>query len=584
MLQIKIKPYSIISLEPPPYRLALLVAILSGCFTTFIIFPVETLWPLIAVYDLSTVKRLGKLLIVLLVILAVYRLFMEKYRVRSLLFNTERLETLLKNLPGMAYRCFNSKNWPMDFVSEGCYALCGYKRSEIENQHVLWGMFTHQDDIEAVEKSVLDAVDKGEAFEVEYRIIARGGEEKWVWERGRAVGRMDDEIILEGLITDITDRKLAEQSLMQAEAYSKAVVDTAVEAVVSIDEQGHIETINLAAENMFEYTPEMILGENIRCLISPDYLEEYDQYRSHFQEDHLAHRVGGGCEVMGIRQNGSTFPMHFVVSEILNQPDRKYVGLIRDLSVQREAEREVREQRDQLAHVDRLNTLGEMASAIAHEINQPLTAISMYSQTGLRLLNQKPPQNERCLDVLYKLSIQAHRAGAIIEHSQRFSRQNESHREEVDCNVLLREVHKLAEVEARIRDIVIILQLAGLLPMVVCDPVQIQQVVLNLLRNGMESMKEAGYKRGNRIVVQTHRSDIGVKISVIDSGTGITADVAEQLYRPFSTTKDTGTGIGLSISRTIIRAHGAQLKFLNNENGGVTFYFTLPYTTYKKHD
>jgi two-component system sensor kinase FixL len=225
-----------------------------------------------------------------------------------------------------------------------------------------------------------------------------------------------------------------------------------------------------------------------------------------------------------------------------------------------------------------------MASAIAHEINQPLTAISMYSQTGLRLLNQKPPQNERCLDVLYKLSIQAHRAGAIIEHSQRFSRQNESHREEVDCNVLLREVHKLAEVEARIRDIVIILQLAGLLPMVVCDPVQIQQVVLNLLRNGMESMKEAGYKRGNRIVVQTHRSDIGVKISVIDSGTGITADVAEQLYRPFSTTKDTGTGIGLSISRTIIRAHGAQLKFLNNENGGVTFYFTLPYTTYKKHD
>jgi len=506
----------------------------------------------------------------------------ERQRVRRLRINAERLETLLKNLPGMAYLCLHKKDWPMEFVSEGCHALCGYERSDIEEQRVLWGSFTHPEDLEAVEASVDEAVERNEPFEIEYRIIARSGEEKWVWERGRAVGTRDDEILLEGLITDITDRKLAEQALVHAESYAKAVVDTAVESVITIDEDGRIETCNRSAQTMFGYRPETLEGENLRKLIAEDYLEQYRQYIADYQQRNPT-VLRAGCEVMGCRRDGGTFPIHLVFSEVLGQPERKYVGLIRDLTSQKEAEREVREHREQLAHVDRLNTLGEMASAIAHEINQPLTAISMYAESGMRLLDKDPPRPQRLRDALEKLSTQAHRAGAVIEHVQQFAKPQEGHNTEVDCNALLREVHRLAEVEALIRDIVITLSPARPLPMIVCDPIQIQQVVLNLLRNGMESMKEVGCQNGNRIVLQTARMVSGVKISVIDRGGGLSEEVLNQLYRPFSSTKGAGMGMGLSISRSIVRAHGGRLEFTNNTDSGATFYFTLPYTQ-RSHD
>jgi len=585
MLQVnnQVPLIALTSSDALPHRLYILLSIIAWVSVYMIVFIAGSLFPVAADSFFSTIFIMLQFLLGPIMAMLVYLLLVERYRVRQLHFNADRLETLLKNLPGMAYRCFNRKYWPMEFVSEGCYALCGYDRRDLEEQRVLWGKFiTHPDEIEFVERSILDAVGKDEPFEVEYRIITREGEEKWVWERGRAVGVLDGETILEGLITDITDRKLTEQALMRAEAYAKAVVDTAVEAVITIDEMGCIETVNRAAQTMFAYTPEAIKGENIRRLIAGDYLEEYNQYIMHYQEDRSSRVASAGCEVMGRRQDDSTFPIHFVINEVLNQPERKYVGLIRDLTLQREAEKEVREQREQLAHVDRLNTLGEMATVIAHEINQPLTAISMYAQSGLRFLDRDNPKPERLRDALEKLYVQAHRAGSVIERVQQLSRQHESHSEEVDCNALIRDVHKLAEVEAQIRDIVITLKLPRLLPMVVCDPVQIQQVVLNLLRNGMESMKKAGYNHGNRIVLHTSGTGAGVRISIIDSGSGISDETAEQLYRPFSTTKDTGMGMGLSISRSIVRAHGGQLEFTNNANAGVTFYFTLPYARSKK--
>lgn len=520
--------------------------------------------------------------IFLVFLFLIYSLLKTKHQVKRLRINADRLETLLKNLPGMAYRCFNRKDWPMDFVSEGCYALCGYESMDLEKQRVLWGStFTHPDEVKFVEETILSAVARGEPFEVEYRIITRDGEEKWVWEKGRAVGSMNGETILEGLITDITDRKLAETALVQAEAYSKAVVDTAVEAVIAVDESGRIETFNRAAQQMFAYTAEEVRGENILILLSETYHEEYEQFIEHYLQGNESHMVGMEREVTARRKDNSEFPIHLSISEILNKNGRKYVSLIRDLSMQRAAEKEVREQREQLAHVDRLNTLGEMATVIAHEINQPLTAISMYAQSGLQLLKRDNPKPKRLQDALEKISIQTHRAGSVIERVQQLSQQ-QSHSEEVNCNALIKEVHKLAEVEAHIRDIVITLKLPRLLPMVICDPVQIQQVVLNLLRNGMESMKSAGCENGNRIMLNTSCTESGVKVSVIDSGKGISAEVAEQLYRPFSTTKDTGMGMGLSISRSIVRAHGGQLEFKNNINGGVTFYFTLPYTRSKR--
>ena len=489
--------------------------------------------------------------------------------------NADRLETLLKNLPGMAYRCLNLKHWPMEFVSDGCFELCGYHRHELESQSILWGDFTHPDVIDEVDRKVRAAASKNAPFEVEYRIITRSGEEKWVWERGRVVEIRDDGVaILEGFITDITDRKLAEASLMRAEAYAQAVVESAVEAVISIDSEGKIESSNHAAQSMFGYAPEAIQGMHSRLLFAPSYYREFDQ---HFRQcrDHEAINAIGG-DLNGSKKDGPEFPLHLSMSEIQTDQEQKYVLLIRDLTHQRAAEKEVREQRDLLAHVDRLNTLGEMAAGIAHEMNQPLTAISMYAQSSLRFLQNENPKLDRLQDALEKLSQQSHRAGAVIERMQEMTKQRDSHQEIVDCTRLVSEVHRLAEVEAQIRNFIIVLRLEKNLPRVKCDPIQIQQVMLNLLRNGMESMKTGANKPGSKIVLQVDVADNGVKVSIIDSGQGISRKMARQLYQPFTSTKESGMGLGLSISHSIIGAHGGQLEFVNNKAGGATFFFTLP--------
>lgn len=486
-----------------------------------------------------------------------------------------RLETLLKNLPGMAYRCLNQAHWPMEFVSDGCFELCGYHRRELESQAILWGDFTHPEMIDEVDRKVRSAAEQGAPFEVEYRIITRSGEEKWVWERGRVVEVRDDGVaILEGFITDITDRKLAENALKSAQAFAQAVVESAVEAVITLDSEACIASYNRAAQLMFDYGPDDMQGKHSRTLMPTSYYREYDRFFGLCKAHSTA--IKGGLELQACRHDGAQFPIHLSISEIGNEPQQKYVMLIRDLTQQRAAEQEVREQRGVLAHVDRLNTLGEMAAGIAHEINQPLTAISMYAQSGLRFLKDKTTSPARLQDALEKLSNQAHRAGAIIERMQEMTKQRDSHQHQVDCLELLAEVHKLAEVEAQIRSFNIVLRAAPELPEVVCDPIQIHQVVLNLLRNGMESMKASNCKSGSKIILQAELIDQSVKISIIDCGGGITRQISKQLYQPFTSTKESGMGLGLSISRSIIAAHGSSLEFENNKSAGASFYFSLP--------
>ena len=250
-------------------------------------------------------------------------------------------------------------------------------------------------------------------------------------------------------------------------------------------------------------------------------------------------------------------------------------GFVTDITEQRSAESEAREHRANLAHADRLNLLGEMATGIAHEINQPLTAISLFVQAGSRLVQNQ--QHDRLPEIFDKLIQHAHRASAVIERMQNMARRHESAKERKSCKDLVREVVKLAEAEARIRDMTIEVDTETGLPDVSVDSVQIQQVALNLLRNGMESMQSVSCENGNVIGLRTNmRDDENIEFAVVDSGSGVPKDAAEKLFAPFSTTKKSGMGMGLSISRAIITAHGGRLDFRNNEQGGATFFFTLP--------
>ena len=525
----------------------------------------------------STLNLIVGLLISALIAAVVYLAITSRLRGQQLQSTAGQLASLLQNLPGMAYRCVNQPDWPMGFVSEGCERLSGHSRSDFQEQRVLWGELIHPQDSDRVWRSVQQSVEANKTVDIEYRITTKNKEERWVWERGRIVpSEHNHGVYLEGLIIDISDRKRAEIALLEARKFSEAVIETAAEAVITTDVEGEVETINRASQQMFGYPLAELKGKTFHLLITPECWEKFDQYiRAHTQEETSEKRIGNGIEVSARRKNGLIFPIHLSISNVRFNPVQKFVVLIRDISKQRAAEIEARQHREHLAHVDRLNMLGEMAAGIAHEINQPLTTISLFAQTGARLYESK--KYDRIPEIFDKLSQHALRAGAVIERMQTMAQQRESTKEMVDCNLLVDEIVKLAQAEAHIRGVGISVETASGLPKVAVDVVQIQQVVLNLLRNGMEAMQEINYRGGNTIRLQTRLVDSGdIEVVVIDSGCGVSEEAAKNMFTPFATTKKSGLGLGLSICRAIIAAHGGQLVFHNNPLGGATFLFTLP--------
>ncbi|MCB1679850.1 MAG: PAS domain S-box protein [Halioglobus sp.] len=527
---------------------------------------------------LSIVLLALSLLISVLATVLVYFTLTSYQRTRQLKVASRELKRLVKNLPGLSYRSAVGFPWPIEFASPGCRALCGYEADELMQHRVFWGHLIHRDDLQYVKDTVQQGVARGRPFEMEYRILTREGCEKWVWERGSIfTAKNTEEIQLEGFITDITSQKQTQISLEREQSYSRAIVDAAFEAVVSVRTDGCIQTFNRAAQNMFGYRADEIIGSQFGRLLAQCHQLSYQSHREQFSTNDVAKLVFHSREVTARRKNGEEFPAQLSVNEMRyeHQPQRTFICLISDISLQRRAEEQARQHFNDLARADRLHSLGEMASGIAHEINQPLTAISLFSQVGNRFVQSQ--QYHRLPEIFDKLSAQANHAGSIIEHMQNMTRQQDAIKQPINCNVAVSEVIALVEAESRLRDIPVDMQLAEGLPLVLANSVQIQQVVLNLLRNGMESMVAAGCTSGTPITVITRQHGGGdVEIAIVDSGIGVDDETAQTLFKPFATSKQSGMGLGLAISREIVAAHGGELRYENNAAGGATFSFTLP--------
>lgn len=506
-----------------------------------------------------------------------------QHRRATLQFEQQRetLQTLLANLPGMAYRCKNNRSWTMKYVSAGCRELTGFEPSNLEQQPA-WDRFIHPDDGDYVWNTVQDALAEGCPFALEYRILTKSGQTKWVSERGREVERdVDGSRLIEGLIIDITALKDTEAELARAkEALRKrserldATLQHAPVGIATYRMNQPFVSANRAFCRLTGYSAAELMNMTEDDVTHPDdrRLTHVFADRAHAQQlDSFTNRR------RYVRRDGTVIDVK-VISAITHdaagRPDL-VIAQVENLTPRLKAEAEARRNRALLAHTERLNTLGEMATGIAHEINQPLAAISLFAQAGKRLV--AAGRHDDALEVFDKLSQHARRAGAIIARVQTMSRQEESVRQIIDCNALIAEIVQLAESEARIRDIEIEGDFGINVPKIRVDSVQIQQVVLNLLRNGMEAMHADNCRAGRTIRINSRRcSDGNVEIAVIDSGTGVSESAADNLFAAFSTTKKSGMGIGLSISRTIIEAHGGQLSFRNNESGGATFFFRLP--------
>lgn len=356
----------------------------------------------------------------------------------------------------------------------------------------------------------------------------------------------------------------------------KALLDAAVDAIIVIDHRGNIETFNAAAEVIFGFTAQEVTGKNISHLMPEPYQREHDGYIENYLRTGDATIIGIGREAQAKRKDGSVFPIDLSVGEISTDDQPKFVGIVRDLTERKQSEEEVYQTREKLAQFGRLSTLGEMAASLAHELNQPLTAIATYTQACQRLIESGKSDNAEILAVLKKCNAQAQRAGEVIRRLRQFVRKRELGRQEVSCGEIIHDIAALAEVDARNSSIPLTIDVAEGLPKISVDAVQIQQVILNLIRNGIDAMMNMDqYGKGISVAVSKFE-DNQVRIEVTDHGSGITKEAEEHIFQPFFTTKSSGMGLGLAICRSIIESHGGVLGFRRNPSGGTTFYFTLP--------
>lgn len=276
--------------------------------------------------------------------------------------------------------------------------------------------------------------------------------------------------------------------------------------------------------------------------------------------------------------DGSLRYVHHIAQSTRNPSGKilRQVGTLHDITDRRLAEDEARQMQDRIAHFGRISTMGEMAAGIAHEVNQPLTAIATYAQACQRLLAAGSASEEEIASALEHIGAQALRAGEVIRRLRTFVKNREVRRELVDANRLLADVLTLAETDARHHGVHMVLEAAAQSPQVQADVVQIQQVILNLVRNSIDAMADVPEAR-REIVLKTEIDIEGdVEFTVADRGSGVSAEVMAELFNPFFTTKPGGTGLGLSISRSIVRAHGGKLWCGPNPGGGARFFFTLP--------
>jgi two-component system sensor kinase FixL len=484
-----------------------------------------------------------------------------------------------------------------------------------------------------------------------------------------------------------------------------AILDAAVEAVILIDAHGAVEVFSRAAERLFGYAADEVVGRNVSMLMAQKDRDLHDAYMDRYARTGVPHIIGIGREVQGRRKDGSVFAAFLSVGRMADQVPARYVGFLQDLTLRdqalaavvrerdranryletiqtmlvaldtqrrvtlinrkgcevlgcredalvgldwfetavrpedrrdaaeefgtllahgtkmpfdteyrvqaadgsvrliawryvlvrepdgsvtgilcsgddvtetRRAELEARDAREQMMHVSRLATVGEMAAGISHELNQPLAAITTYAQAARRLLIASDFRDADITDALEQIAGQALRAGEIIRRLRNLVRNRQTQRESTQINALIEELGALTRVDARMHDVRVRLDLAAVLPELELDPIQIQQVLLNLVRNAVQAL-EYQESAGREVSIRTAlAADGDVEIRVCDTGSGVTEDMLERLFLPFATTKSDGTGLGLAISRSIIEAHKGTLEYMPNMPRGACFVIKLP--------
>ncbi|ONF47193.1 sensor histidine kinase [Methylobacterium radiotolerans] len=473
--------------------------------------------------------------------------------------------------------------WSLDIptglaaVSPTCARLFGVPLEQLTTFAASQALL-HPDDRSARAEAIHRALREGGRYEVDYRVVQPDGRVYWLRSRGRVSLAEDGQPAWHrGVVLSIDAQKRAEEDLLAREAHLRSILDTVPEAMIVIDEAGVIHSFSAAAERLFGYTAGEAVGQNVRILMPEPMRDEHDGYLDRYRRTRERHIIGTNRVVTGRRQDGSTFPMELAIGEMRSGEQVYFTGFINDLTERQHTEARLHELQSELVHMSRLNEMGEMASTLAHELNQPLGAISNYAKGCKRLLARPDPDNvAKALEVFDKAAEQALRAGQIIRRLREFVARGEAEKRAEPVARLIEEASALALVGAREQGLVARVALDPRVGSVLADRVQVQQVLVNLMRNAREAMQQSD-RREITVEARPVGPDV-IEIAVSDTGPGIADTVADRLFQPFVTTKRSGMGVGLSICRTIVEAHGGRLNVERNGAGGATFRLTLQAT------
>lgn len=388
------------------------------------------------------------------------------------------------------------------------------------------------------------------------------------------------------VIRDVTEQRAAERQLQSSAAQMRSILSTVPDAMIVIDSRGRIISFSAAAERLFGYSEKEVFGSNIsRLMPSPD-RERHDAYIERYLATGERRIIGIGRTVTGLKRDGSTFPMQLAVGEAAVEGEPVFTGFISDLTEQMQAEERIEDLRSNLIHVARVSAMGTMASTLAHELNQPITAVMNYVETIRDMLEQPHKDDFPIIrEALSETASEAMRAGQIVRRLREFVAKGEVEKTVEDLPALIDEAAKLALIGAREKGVHVEFDIDRQASPVLVDRVQIQQVLINLMRNAVEAMSALPGGMARELHLSTHPEEGGfVRVIVRDTGPGVAPEIAADLFRAFNSTKTDGMGLGLSICRTIVEANGGRIWYEPGEAGGSIFQFTIVKIETEDHD
>jgi PAS domain S-box-containing protein len=485
-----------------------------------------------------------------------------------------RFRDLVNSIEGIVWEA-DAGRFTVSFVSQQAERVLGYPVERWLREPTFWKDHLHPDDREGAVNSCVTATAENRDHDLEYRMIAADGRIVWLRDLVTVVVEGDRATRLRGVMFDITDRKRAEEALRKSERQFHALFDEAAIGMGLVNAAGHPFESNRTLQRLLGYSAEELRDMPFTQITHPDDVELdwhlfTELIRGQRDDYHIEKRYYG--------KDGRLVWGNLTVSLVRDERGEPLfgIGVVEDITERKRAEEALRQTQAALAHLSRVMTMGELTASIAHEVNQPLAAVVTNGNACLRWLARAVPDLAEARAAVARIIRDGHRASAVIQRIRTLAQKTDPQTAWLDINEVIHEVVALVHSEVRTHRVALWTELSAALPPVRGDRIQLQQVLLNLLLNGIEALQAVTDRvRELQIRSYRHASD-EVGVAVRDAGIGLDAENLARLFNAFFTTKPGGMGIGLSISRTIIEAHGGRLWATPHDGHGATFQFTLP--------